>query len=128
LTSGELRLDTRPFARALETMALTSCTDRLGAAGISDVGRQREHNEDQFVVAHGGRLVAVADGMGGHNAGEVASALAIESMLERFVPDGIESANVVSDRLGEEARPPRDGDDDRRGRVRARCGGDRSRR
>ncbi len=49
-------------------------TDKLAAAGITDVGRQRD-NEDRFVVAHGGRLVAVADGMGGHNAGEAAAAL-----------------------------------------------------
>ena len=79
-------------------------TDKLAAAGITDVGRQREHNEDRFVVAHGGRLVAVADGMGGHNAGEVAAALAIEGLLERFQPVEREGASDVSLRLAEAIR------------------------
>lgn len=47
---------------------------RTGAA--SDVGRMREGNEDAFLVTDG--FVAVADGMGGHRGGEVASQLALE--------------------------------------------------
>ena len=81
-----------------------SSTDLLAADGLTDVGRQREHNEDRFVVAHGGRLVAVADGMGGHNAGEVAASLAIEGLIARFSPDVREGASEVSVRLAEAIR------------------------
>src|SRR5258708_33820870 len=50
------------------------------AEGRTDVGRQREHNEDQFLVHTDLDLFVVCDGMGGNNAGEVASALATTSL------------------------------------------------
>lgn len=46
----------------------------------SHVGLRRELNEDSFVVT--GRLFVVADGMGGHEAGEVASSLAVQALAE----------------------------------------------
>ena len=55
---------------------------RAIAAGQSDVGLQREHNEDSFVVLKEYDLFVVADGMGGHRAGDVASKLATETISE----------------------------------------------
>jgi protein phosphatase len=45
---------------------------------MTDMGRMRKNNEDRYLIA--GRLAAVADGMGGHRAGEVASAIAMEEL------------------------------------------------
>jgi serine/threonine protein phosphatase PrpC len=56
---------------------------RLVAHGLTDVGRHREHNEDHFLVHPPLDLYVVCDGMGGNQAGEVASALATTS-LENF--------------------------------------------
>lgn len=47
---------------------------------LSDVGRRRPHNEDRYCTDATLGLFAVCDGMGGSNAGEVASALAIETI------------------------------------------------
>ncbi len=51
----------------------------------SDVGRGRPENEDDFLVLPEHGLYAVADGMGGHRAGEVASATAIETLKAAFL-------------------------------------------
>jgi len=62
---------------------MAETTLRVGSA--TDVGRRRDHNEDAlatFESEDGGLVLVVADGMGGHLAGEVASAMAIE-ILQR---------------------------------------------
>ncbi|MFZ0135277.1 MAG: protein phosphatase 2C domain-containing protein [Desulfobacterales bacterium] len=50
------------------------------SAGLTDTGNRRKDNEDALLVDDGLGLYIVADGMGGHRAGEVASRLVIESM------------------------------------------------
>jgi len=52
------------------------------AYGLSHVGRQRQHNEDNFLVEDDASLFLVADGMGGHAAGEIASKIAVEAIKE----------------------------------------------
>ena len=48
----------------------------------TDIGRKRKHNEDAFLTDDALGLYVVADGMGGHAAGEVASAQAVKSIRE----------------------------------------------
>jgi len=55
---------------------------RLRAVGLSDTGRVRPLNEDSFLVDEAASLFVLADGMGGHNAGEVASREACRAFAE----------------------------------------------
>jgi PPM family protein phosphatase len=70
----------------------------LAAHGVTHPGR-RTSNEDAFLVDARRGLFVVADGMGGHNAGEVASSLAVKSIGE-FLADGTPaSLNVLDEAL-----------------------------
>lgn len=68
----------------------------MGAVGKCDIGRVRKHNEDSIYISEGPnnklRYFIVADGMGGHNAGEVASQSAI-----RFFNEYLESKSHIDE-------------------------------
>jgi serine/threonine protein phosphatase PrpC len=57
---------------------------QLRSGGRTDVGRMRQVNQDTPLLADNRQLWAVADGMGGHNGGEVASDLAVQSLQAHF--------------------------------------------
>src|SRR4051812_50086156 len=53
-------------------------------AGATDVGRKRDHNEDALLVLPEHKVAVVCDGMGGHEAGEVASGIGVETVKRFF--------------------------------------------
>lgn len=62
---------------------------RIHAAGKTDVGCVRKHNEDSLLVDENLGLFVVADGLGGHAAGEVASQIVVDT-IGRFVGETLE--------------------------------------
>lgn len=57
---------------------------------LTDTGKIRSHNEDNVIIVKNDNneyLMAVADGMGGHSAGEIASSIAIEDLSKSFQKD-----------------------------------------
>lgn len=63
---------------------------------LTDAGKVRDHNEDSVVIveSNGAYLMAIADGMGGHRAGEVASSIAINYLATHFKESFINMSKV----------------------------------
>jgi protein phosphatase len=59
----------------------TSLRSKLRLVGLSDTGKVREHNEDTIAFDPDLGLLVLADGMGGYNAGEVASGIAVKTIV-----------------------------------------------
>src|ERR1700740_1483936 len=59
-------------------------SDTIRFYAATEVGKVRDHNEDNFLVDKKLGLFMVADGMGGHAAGEVASAIAVRTIHEEI--------------------------------------------
>jgi protein phosphatase len=57
---------------------------RVRFSGDTNVGMKRDHNEDAFYLPLNERLAIVADGMGGHASGEVASRMAVDTIVSYF--------------------------------------------
>jgi protein phosphatase len=70
---------------------------------VTDVGRRRRNNEDEYFLSTDCRLWIVADGMGGHAAGEIASALTVQAIAKSVDSAGGETSvhdgAYISDRL-----------------------------
>ncbi|MBI3400351.1 MAG: serine/threonine-protein phosphatase [Acidobacteria bacterium] len=69
----------------------------LRAYGVTDKGRVRPTNEDRFAIQDDLGLCVIADGMGGHNAGEVAARVAVDAIVD-FVTEKHRSLALLGDR------------------------------
>lgn len=71
----------------------------LDIGEATDTGRVRDHNEDGYLVDRDLQFAAVADGMGGHRGGEVASATALDALHASFAENGgLHDAVVAANR------------------------------
>mgnify|MGYP006294498769 CR=1 FL=1 len=66
---------------------------KTASAGLSDIGRKRSTNQDYFLMDDAAGLYLLADGMGGHQAGEVAAKLVVDSM-HRYLAAGSTAAEA----------------------------------
>ncbi|AUN98170.1 Stp1/IreP family PP2C-type Ser/Thr phosphatase [Bacteriovorax stolpii] len=57
----------------------------LIAAGATDIGRKRKSNQDAYFLSLENKLFVVADGMGGHNGGDIASQMAVKALPEYLI-------------------------------------------
>jgi PPM family protein phosphatase len=77
-------------------------------AALTDVGRQRDHNEDNYLVDVKLGLYVVCDGMGGHAAGEVASAIAVRTLHDEIRKEQELIQDYVAGKSGAEKVSKRD--------------------
>src|ERR1044071_2476719 len=68
---------------------------KIRSVGLSDVGKVREHNEDTIGVDADIGLLVLADGMGGYIAGEVASGIAVKTIMS-LVKEAVENQDMDS--------------------------------
>jgi serine/threonine protein phosphatase PrpC len=61
---------------------MMNLTRKFTAVELTDVGMVRDHNEDAIGSMHDAGLYVLADGMGGYNAGEVASSIAVKTVID----------------------------------------------
>ncbi|MGO9833814.1 MAG: cyclic nucleotide-binding domain-containing protein [Polyangiaceae bacterium] len=83
-------------------------TDSIRFYAATDVGKVRDHNEDNFLVDKKVGLFIVADGMGGHAAGEVASAMAVRTVHEEVKREKELLDDYVSGATGANKVTPKD--------------------
>ena len=82
-----------------------SLRNKLRCVGLTDTGKVREHNEDTIAVDPDIGLLVLADGMGGYNAGEVASGIAVKTIVN-LVKEQVEREDMnVQDRDAGLSRP-----------------------
>lgn len=82
-----------------------SLRNKLRFVGLSDTGKVREHNEDTIAVDADIGLLVLADGMGGYNAGEVASGIAVKTIVN-LVREHVEREDLaIPDRESGLSRP-----------------------
>jgi serine/threonine protein phosphatase PrpC len=74
---------------------VTSLKGKLTLVGSTDTGRVREHNEDTIATDPDVGLLVLADGMGGYNAGEVASGIAVKT-ITNLVREGLAREDLDS--------------------------------